>query len=102
MTSAQLMRNQPVQRSSTSPGHGDLTMAPVRRRVVHRCHAPPAILRTASRIQNRNEPRHAEIHELHSKGLPIAAIPEQLHLDRTTVRKFVRVNSAADFRRTIG
>jgi transposase len=32
----------------------------------------------------------------------ITAIAEQLHLNRTTVRKFVRVNSADDLRRPTG
>src|SRR5207245_3231202 len=60
---------------------------------------PPAVAVAQSRIQSRNERRHAEIHALRSKGLTIIAIAEQLRLNRTTVRKFVRVNSAADLRR---
>jgi transposase len=63
---------------------------------------PPAVVVVPSRIQSRNERRHAEIHALRRKGLTIAAIAEQLHLNRTTVRKFVRVNSAADLRRPTG
>ena len=61
-----------------------------------------ATLSTLSRIQIRNERRHAEIHALRSRGLTIAAIADQLHLNRTTVRRFVRVRSAADLRRATG
>src|SRR5258708_12881919 len=61
-----------------------------------------ATLSTLSRIQIRNERRHAEIHALRSRGLTIAAIADQLHLSRTTVRRFVRVSSAADLRRATG
>ena len=64
--------------------------------------APPAIPLTPSRIESRNERRYAAIRALRDKGLTIAAIAEQLHLNRTTVRKFVRVNSAADLRRPTG
>jgi transposase len=64
--------------------------------------APPPIPVTPSRIQSRNERRHAEIHALHGKGLTIAAIADQLRLNRTTVRKFIRVTSAAELRRPIG
>src|SRR5437588_622711 len=49
-----------------------------------------------------DERRHAEIHALRRKGLTIAAIGQQLQLNRTTVRKFVKVNSAADIRRPAG
>jgi transposase len=55
-----------------------------------------------SRIQTRNERRFAEVHALRGKGLTLAAIAEQLHLNRTTVRKFVRVSSAAELRRPLG
>jgi hypothetical protein len=58
-----------------------------------------ATLSTLSRIQIRNERRHTEIHALRSRGLTIAAIADQLHLNRTTVRRFIRVTSAADLRR---
>jgi transposase len=44
----------------------------------------------------------AKIHALSGRGLTIAAIADQLRLNRTTVRKFVRVSSAADLRRTTG
>jgi transposase len=63
---------------------------------------PAAILPLPSRIQGRNERRHSEIHTLHRKGLTIAAIAQQLHLNRTTVRKFVKVSSAAELRRSLG
>jgi transposase len=65
---------------------------------------PPstAVIVSASRIQTRNERRHAEIHVLHDKGLTIAAIAQQLQLNRTTVRKFVRIRSAGELGRTIG
>src|SRR5207302_7917205 len=63
---------------------------------------PPAVAVAQSRIQSRNERRHAEIHALRSKGMNISAIAEQLRLNRTTVRKFVRVSSAADLRRPTG
>ena len=61
-----------------------------------------AIVPTLSRIQIRNERRHAEIHALRARGLTIAAIADQLRLNRTTVRRFVRVSSAADLRRVTG
>ena len=61
-----------------------------------------ATLSTLSRIQIRNECRHTENHALRSRGLTIAAIAEQLHLNRTTVRRFARVGSAADLRRPTG
>jgi transposase len=61
-----------------------------------------ATLSTPSRIQIRNERRHTEIHALRGRGLTIAAIADQLHLNRTTVRRFVRVRSAADLRRATG
>jgi transposase len=61
-----------------------------------------ATLSTVSRIQIRNERRHTEIHALRSRGLTIAAIADQLHLNRTTVRRFVRVRSAADLLRATG
>lgn len=61
-----------------------------------------ATLPTLSRMQIRNERRHAEIHALSARGLTIAAIADQLRLNRTTVRKFVRVSSAADLRRATG
>src|SRR3979411_3093937 len=42
-----------------------------------------APLPTLSRIQIRNERRHAEIHALRGRGLTIAAIADQLRLNRT-------------------
>ncbi len=63
---------------------------------------PTAIVPSPSRIQSRNERRHAEIQALRRKGLPIATIAQQLHLNRTTVRKFVKVSSAAELLRTLG
>src|SRR5206468_6774296 len=63
---------------------------------------PPTVAVAQSRIQSRNARRHAEIHALRSKGMNITAIAEQLRLNRTTVRKFVRVNSATDLRRPTG
>jgi transposase len=63
---------------------------------------PPAVVEPQSRIQSRNERRHAEIHALRGKGTNLTAIAEQLRLNRTTVRKFVRVASAADLRRPTG
>lgn len=63
---------------------------------------PLAVDVPQSRIQSRNEHRHAEITALRSKGMNITAIAEQLHLNRTTVRKFLRVSSAADLRRPTG
>ncbi len=62
---------------------------------------PPVAESSRSRIESRNERRHAEIHVLRSQGLTIAAIAHQLHLNRTTVRKFVKVSSAAELRRPI-
>jgi transposase len=59
----------------------------------------PAVRPRPSRIQSRNERRHAEIHALRRQGLTITAIAAQLHLNRTTVRKFVRLDSPADLRR---
>src|ERR1700716_481201 len=64
--------------------------------------APSPLPVTPSRIQSRNERRHADIHALRGKGLTLAAIAEQLHLNRTTVRKFVGVSSAAELRRPAG
>src|SRR5436305_14861595 len=61
-----------------------------------------ATLSTLSRIQIRNERRHSEVHALRSRGLTIAAVAGQLHLNRTTVRRFARVSSAADLRRATG
>lgn len=61
--------------------------------------APPAVAVAQSRIQSRNERRHSEIHTLRTKGMNITAIAEQLRLNRTTVRKFVRVSSAGDLHR---
>src|SRR5207302_4249137 len=52
-----------------------------------------APLSTLSRIQIRNERRRTEVHALRSRGLTIAAIADQLHLNRTTVRRFVRISS---------
>ena len=63
---------------------------------------PTPPLAPPSRIQSRNEGRHAEIHALRSKGLTLAAIADQLQLNRTTVRKFARVGSAAELRRPLG
>jgi hypothetical protein len=63
---------------------------------------PPDVALAPSRIQSRNERRHAEIHALRRKGMNITAIAEQLRVNRTTVRKFVRVSSAADLRRPTG
>jgi transposase len=63
---------------------------------------PPAVTVEQSRIQSRNERRHAEIHALRSKGMNISTIAEELRLNRTTVRKFVRVSSTADLRRPTG
>jgi len=63
--------------------------------------SPPA-LPAPSRIQSRNERRHTEIHTLRSKGLRITQIAEQLRLSRKTVRKFVKVETAADLRRPMG
>jgi transposase len=63
---------------------------------------PPSVVVQTSRIQSRNERRHAEIHALRSKGMNITAIAEQLRLNRTTVRKFIRVSSASDLRRPSG
>jgi Transposase/zinc-finger of transposase IS204/IS1001/IS1096/IS1165 len=60
---------------------------------------PPTTGTTRSRIESRNERRHAEIHALRVKGFTLAAIAQQLQLNRTTVRKFARVNSAAELRR---
>jgi transposase len=66
-------------------------------------HRPsPPIVAVPSRIQSRNERRHAEIQALRSKGMNITAIAEQLRLNRTTVRKFVRIGSPADLRRPTG
>jgi transposase len=62
----------------------------------------PAVEVVPTRIQLRNERRHAEIHALRSKGMNLTAIAEQLHLTRKTVRKFVRIRSAADLRRPTG
>jgi transposase len=62
----------------------------------------PAVAVAQSRIQSRNERRHAEIHALRSKGMSTTAVAEQLGLNRTTVRRFVRVSSAADLRRPTG
>jgi hypothetical protein len=53
---------------------------------------PPALEVVPSRIQLRNERRHAEIQALRSKGMNITAIAEQLRLNRTTVRRFLRVS----------
>jgi transposase len=61
-----------------------------------------ADLPTQSRIEMRNERRHAEIHALHNKGLTITAIAGQLQLNRRTVRKFLGVGSAAELRRPLG
>ena len=61
-----------------------------------------AIVPPPSRIQSRNERRHAEIHVLRDRGLSIAAIAQQLQLNRTTVRKFIKVSSAEELRRTVG
>lgn len=55
-----------------------------------------------TRIQTRNERRHAEIHALRRKGMNITTIADQLRLNRTTVRKFIRVSSAADLRKPTG
>ena len=63
---------------------------------------PPSIPPVPSRIQTRNERRHAEVHALRGRGLTITAIAQQLQLNRTTVRKFVRVGAAADLRRPVG
>lgn len=63
---------------------------------------PPVVKVVPSRIHLRNERRHAEIQALRSKGMNITAIAEQLRLNRTTVRKFVRVSSADDLRRPTG
>jgi len=62
----------------------------------------PTVAAVPSRIQLRNERRHAEIHTLRNRGLKISAIADQLHLSRKTVRKYVRINSAADLHRTLG
>ena len=64
--------------------------------------APSAVPEAQSRLQSRNERRHAEIHALRSKGMSITAIADQLRLNRTTVRKFLRVNAAGDLRRPMG
>src|SRR4029079_9952497 len=61
-----------------------------------------ALLPMLSRIQTRNERRHAEIRALSVRGLPMSAIADQLRLNRTTVRKFVRVSSAAAIARVKG
>jgi len=63
---------------------------------------PSPVVVLASRIESRSERRHAEIHGLRSKGPNITAIAEQLRLNRTTVRKFIRVSSASDLRRLTG
>jgi transposase len=63
---------------------------------------PPDVAVSQNRIQSRNERRHAEIHALREKGMNITAIADQLRLNRTTVRKFVRVSSAGDLRRPTG
>ena len=52
--------------------------------------APPAVAVAQSRIQSRTERRHSEIHTLRTKGMNITAVAEQLRLNCTTVRKFVR------------
>ena len=62
----------------------------------------PTVAVEPNRIQRRNERRYAEIQALRSKGLNITAIAEQLHLSRKTVRKFVRISSAADLCRPTG
>jgi transposase len=62
----------------------------------------PTVVAVPSRIQLRTERRHGEIQALRSKGLTITAIAEQLHLNRTTIRKFVRISSASDLRRPSG
>jgi transposase len=61
--------------------------------------SPPDVTVYQSRIQSRNERRHAEIHALRSKGMTITVIAELLRLNRTTVPKFVRISSAGDQRR---
>lgn len=61
-----------------------------------------ANLPTEGRIEMRNERRHAEIHALHTRGLTNAAIADQLHLNRRTVRKFLGVGSASELRRSLG
>jgi transposase len=63
---------------------------------------PPEVVVAPTRIQARNERRHAEIQALRSKGMNITAIAEELRLNRTTVRRFVSVSSAADLRRPTG
>jgi transposase len=63
---------------------------------------PTGVAVAHGRIQSRNEHRHAQIQALRSKGMNITAIAEQLRLNRTTVRKFVRVSFAADLRRPTG
>jgi transposase len=63
---------------------------------------PPLAVAVPSRIQSRNERRHTEIHTLRSKGLRITQIAEQLRLSRKTVRKFAKVDTAADLRRPTG
>jgi hypothetical protein len=63
---------------------------------------PLAVAVAQSRMQSRNEPRHAEIHALRSKGMNITAIADQLRLNRTTVRKFIRVSSSDDLHRPAG
>jgi transposase len=63
---------------------------------------PTAIVASPSRIESRNERRHAEIRVLRDRGLTIAAIAQQLQLNRTTVRKFVKIRSAGELRRTVG
>lgn len=63
---------------------------------------PPTVAIAQSRIQTRHERRHAEIQALRRKGMNVTAIAEQLRLNRTTERKFVRVNSASDLRRPTG
>jgi hypothetical protein len=48
---------------------------------------PAAAGLSQSRIESRNELRHAKVHSLRSRGMNITAMAEQPRLNRTTVRK---------------
>jgi transposase len=49
-----------------------------------------------SRLKERTERRHAEIHELLTQGLTITAISRRLRLHRKTVYRFAAAEVAAD------
>ncbi|MBV9599794.1 MAG: ISL3 family transposase, partial [Chloroflexi bacterium] len=54
---------------------------------------PPA---SPGRLMARTEQRHAEIHELMTRGLTITAISRRLRLERKTVRRYATAEVAAD------